>query len=113
MEKPLISHGTLACSLIELEFFTSLIKLISSFFSQCKFSGSVEGKMCAPKYMLAGMPQGSVLSPTLYNMYIVGSAILHKHEFWCKPRDGAVFGVRGALEHWSEHPVHMALWLVL
>jgi hypothetical protein len=53
-----------------LEFLTSLIKLISSFLLQCKFSGSVEGKMSALKDMLAGMPQGSVLSPTLYNIYI-------------------------------------------
>jgi hypothetical protein len=30
----------------------------------------VEGEMSAPREMRAGVPQGSDLSPTLYNMYI-------------------------------------------
>jgi hypothetical protein len=30
----------------------------------------VEGEMSTPRKMQAGLPQGSVLSPTLYNMYI-------------------------------------------
>jgi hypothetical protein len=48
----------------------SLIKLISSFLSQRKFRVSVEGEMFTPSYMQAGVPQGSVLCPTLYNLYI-------------------------------------------
>jgi hypothetical protein len=47
-----------------------LIKLIGSFLSECKFNISVEGEMSAPREMQAGVPQGSVLSPTLCNMYI-------------------------------------------
>jgi hypothetical protein len=46
------------------------MKLISSFLSQCKFSVSVEGEMSTPREMRAGVPHGSVLSPTLYNIYI-------------------------------------------
>jgi retron-type reverse transcriptase len=53
-----------------LEFPISFIKLISSFLSQRKFRVSVEGEMSTPKEMQAGVPQGSVLSPTLYNIYI-------------------------------------------
>jgi hypothetical protein len=30
---------------------------------------SVEDEMSTPRYMLAEVPQGSVLSPTLYNLY--------------------------------------------
>jgi hypothetical protein len=56
--------------LSKLEFSTSLIKLTGSFLSQRKFSVSVEGGMSSPKEMQAGVPQGSVLSPTLFNMYI-------------------------------------------
>jgi hypothetical protein len=48
----------------KLELPTSLI--ISSFLSQSKFSVSVEGEMSTR----ARVPQGSVLSPTLHNMYI-------------------------------------------
>jgi hypothetical protein len=47
-----------------------LIKLISSFLSERKFSVSVEGEMSTPRVMQAGAPQGSILSPTLFNMYI-------------------------------------------
>jgi hypothetical protein len=49
---------------------TSLIQLISSFLSQRKFVASVEGEMSAPREMQAVVPQRSVLSLTLFNMYI-------------------------------------------
>jgi hypothetical protein len=52
------------------EFSTSLIKLINSFLSQGKFSVSVEGEVSTPREMRAGVPQGSVLSRTLHNLYI-------------------------------------------
>jgi hypothetical protein len=48
----------------------SLIKLISSFLSKRKFRVSVEGKMYTPRDIQAGVPQGSILSPTLYSIYI-------------------------------------------
>jgi hypothetical protein len=53
-----------------MKFSASLIKLISSFLSNRKFSVSVEGEMSTPRIMKVGVPQGSVLSPTLLNMYI-------------------------------------------
>jgi hypothetical protein len=66
-----VVHGTLACfKLCKLKFSTSLIKLITSFLSQSKFSASVDGEVSAPREMRAGVPQGSVPSPPLYNMYI-------------------------------------------
>jgi hypothetical protein len=53
-----------------MKYSTSLIKLIGSFLSQRKFVVSVEGEMSTQRVMQAGVPQGSVLSPTLFNMYI-------------------------------------------
>jgi hypothetical protein len=47
-----------------------LTKLIGSFLSQRKFRVSAEGEMSTPREMQAGVPQGSVLSPTLFNLYI-------------------------------------------
>jgi hypothetical protein len=38
--------------------------------SQRKFRVLVEGEMSTPREMRTGVPQVSVLSPTLYNMYI-------------------------------------------
>jgi hypothetical protein len=59
--------------LYKLKFSTNLIKLISSFLSQWKFS-FVEGEMSVPREIQAGVPQGYVLSPTLYSMDINGTS---------------------------------------
>jgi hypothetical protein len=56
--------------LSKMHFSTRLIKLISSFLSNRKFRVSVEGEMSTPREIKAGVPQGSVLSLTLYNLYI-------------------------------------------
>jgi hypothetical protein len=56
--------------LSKLEFLASVIKLISSFLSQRKFRVFVEGKMSKPREMQTRVSQGSVLTPTLYSMYI-------------------------------------------
>jgi hypothetical protein len=63
-------HTDLLYKLSKLEFSINLIKLVSSFLSQRKFRVTVEGEMSTRRVMQAGVPQGSVLSPTLYNMYI-------------------------------------------
>jgi hypothetical protein len=63
-------HTGLLYKLSKLHSSTSLIKLISSFLSERKFTVSVEGEMSMPREMQAGVPQGSVLSPTLYNLFI-------------------------------------------
>jgi hypothetical protein len=59
-------HSGLLYKLSKLEFPTSLINLIGSFLSQRKFRESVEGEMSTPRIVQAGVPQGSVLSPTLF-----------------------------------------------
>jgi hypothetical protein len=54
----------------KLEFSKSLTKLIGSFLSERKFRVSVEGEVSTSREMQAGVPQDSVLSPTLFNTYI-------------------------------------------
>jgi retron-type reverse transcriptase len=63
-------HFGLLNMLSKLELATGLIKLIGSILSQRKFRVSVGGEMPTPRIMQAGVPQGSVLSPTLCNIYI-------------------------------------------
>jgi hypothetical protein len=63
-------HPGLLYKLSKLEFSARIIKLISSFLSNRKFRVSVEGKMYTPREIHAGVPIGSVLSPTLYSIYI-------------------------------------------
>jgi hypothetical protein len=55
---------------IKLNFPASTVKLISSFLSNRKFKVSVEGEMSTSREIQAGVPQGSILSPILYNLYI-------------------------------------------
>jgi hypothetical protein len=63
-------HLGLLYKLSELKMLISLIMLISSFLSQRKFRFSAESEMSTPRDIQAGMPQCSVLSPTLYILYI-------------------------------------------
>jgi hypothetical protein len=65
-----IWHPGLIYKLSKSEFLISLIKLISSFLSQRKFRVSVEGEISTPRETKSGVTQGSILSPTLYNLYI-------------------------------------------
>jgi hypothetical protein len=55
--------------LSKLDSSSNLIVLLGSFLSQRKFRVSVEGEMSTPREMQAGVPQCSVLSLTLFNMY--------------------------------------------
>ena len=63
-------HPGLLCKLIILNFLVRTVKLISSFLSNGKFKVLVEGEMSTPREIKAGVPQDSVLSHVLYNLYI-------------------------------------------
>jgi hypothetical protein len=66
-------HLGLLYKLYESNFSISLIKLVSSFLSQKKFGDLIEGEMFTPWDIQTGVPQGSVLSPTLVSIYIYSS----------------------------------------
>ncbi|PNF28984.1 hypothetical protein B7P43_G15105 [Cryptotermes secundus] len=63
-------HSGLLYKSSKLQFLNSLTKLIGSFLSQRKFRVSVEGEMSTPREMQSGVPQGLVLSHTLFSLYI-------------------------------------------
>jgi hypothetical protein len=63
-------HPGLLYKLFELHFSPSLSKLINSFVSSRKFRITAEGELPTPRDKQAGVPQISVLSPTLYSLYI-------------------------------------------
>jgi hypothetical protein len=63
-------HPGLLYKLYKLELSSNLINLINSSLSERQFRASVEGEMSTPRDIKAGVPQGSVLSLTLYNLYI-------------------------------------------
>jgi hypothetical protein len=63
-------HPGLLHKLSELQFSTSLLKLIASFLNNRKFKVSVEGELSSARKVAAGVPQGSVHAPVLYSLYI-------------------------------------------
>jgi hypothetical protein len=56
--------------LSELQFSTSLVKLIASFLTNRRFKVSVEGELSSTRNVAAEVPQGSVLATILYSLYI-------------------------------------------
>lgn len=62
-------HDALIFKMKILNFPTHLIKIIQSFLSGRTFSVCVNDSTSAQKKIPAGVPQGAVLSPTLYNIF--------------------------------------------
>jgi hypothetical protein len=63
-------HPGLLYKISKLQFPANLTKLINSFLTNRTFRVSVEGELSTPREIQAGVPQGSVLAPTLYSLYI-------------------------------------------
>jgi len=62
-------HKGLVHKMFTLKFPLYIIKLILSFLSQRSFQVSLNGTSSKSYNIVAGVPQGSVLSPTLYNIF--------------------------------------------
>ena len=56
--------------LIQLGFPDAYIHLLASYLSKRRFRVKIEGALSTLRSVSAGVPQGSVLAPTLYNLYV-------------------------------------------
>jgi hypothetical protein len=63
-------HSDLLYKLSELQFSTSLIKLIASFLTDRKFKALVEDQFSTPKGIVVGVPQGFVRASILYSLLV-------------------------------------------
>ncbi|KAG5673197.1 hypothetical protein PVAND_003264 [Polypedilum vanderplanki] len=59
----------LISKMIALNFPTNLVQITHSFLSERTFRVTINGTFSSLKRLEAGLPQGAVLSPTLYNLY--------------------------------------------
>ena len=57
-----------------------LQKIIKSFLEHRSFMVSIDNSFSSDRQIQAGLPQGSVLSPTLYSIYISDITIRRNHE---------------------------------
>jgi hypothetical protein len=112
-------HSGLLHILLESEFLISLIKLICSFLTDRIFKFLVEGEFSMEREMAAGVPQGSIFAPILYNLCIKDNPkapgthlvlfmdntciyISEKHErsVLCKLKHGLTVA-KSSCEHWN------------
>ncbi len=63
-------HKSLLSKLPSFGFYPSLCSFISSFLSGRSISAVVDGHCSSPKPIKSGVPQGSVLSPTVFLLFI-------------------------------------------
>ena len=63
-------HAGLLYKLSQLNIPTEIIKIIESFLTDRTFIAKIEDSFSSTRHILAGVPQGSCLSPTLYLTYI-------------------------------------------
>lgn len=68
-------HKGLLYKMIKYKFPTYITKLVKSFLTKRSFHVSIDGTASKSHNIIAGVPQGSVLSPILYNIFMSDLAI--------------------------------------
>jgi len=63
-------HAGLFYKLSQLNIPTEIVKIIESFLTNRTFITKIEDSFSSTRHLIAGVPQGSCLSPTLYLIYI-------------------------------------------
>lgn len=75
---PSVWHAGLTYKLVRAEIDPRICKLVGAFLSERSFVARVGKTLSSPRQMPAGLPQGSVLSPTLYNIFTHDVPIRHE-----------------------------------
>lgn len=71
-------HSALLHKMLVLDYPILIIKTIASFLRHRSFRVRLDGMVSTIKYMLAGVPQGSVLGPVCFNIYTYDIPLHHR-----------------------------------
>ena len=107
-------YDGLIFKLIDYKFTDYIIHIISSFLHQRTYQVKVDNTLSAIKEMSAGVPQGSVLAPTLYNLY-TSDLPSHNQCQIAQYADDTVlyykhFSIINSTNNISHHLRHMTQW---
>lgn len=92
-----IWHDGLIAKMIDNKFPTSLVKITKSFLSDRTFKVICNGSTSTTRSFSSGVPQGAVLSPTLFNIYIADIPLSKFYETTMFADDTSFY--RTALHH--------------
>lgn len=83
-------HNGLLAKMLHFDYPPALIKIIASFLANRKFQVRIEKQLSSKRPIRAGVPQGSPLSPALYNIYSADMPKTNKTQLYQYADDTAV-----------------------